>query len=101
MKSTAMQNTVMRSKSKELKKVRVTVIKPENVVSMEVLTKKCHKSHHKKEIQEDDLQSKDPNLQEMYKGNHTPPHLVYNIFPETPNSNTIYYYREPSQSPYW
>ena len=38
MKSTAMQNTVTRSKSKELKKLRVTVIKPENVVSMKAVS---------------------------------------------------------------
>ena len=99
MKSTAIQNTLTRSKSKVLKKVQVTVIKPENVVLIEVLSKKCHKSHHKKEIQEDDLEIKDPNLQQMYKGNHTPPHLVYNVFAETPDS--IISYREPSNSPYW
>ena len=33
-----MQNTVTRSKSKELKKIRVTVIKPENVVSMKAVS---------------------------------------------------------------
>ena len=99
MTSTAKQTYLTRSKSKVLKKVQVTVIKPENVVLMEVLTKNCHKSHHKKEIQEDDLEIKDPNLQQMYKGNHTPPHLVYNILSETPDS--MISYREPSQSPYW
>ena len=99
MKSTVIQNTVTRSKSKLLKILQVTVIKPENVVLMEVLTKNCHKSHHKKEIQEDDLEIKDPNLQQMYKGNHTPPHLVYNVFAETADS--VISYREPSDSPYW
>ena len=99
MNSTVIQNTVTRSKSKLLKILQVTVIKPENVVLMEVLTKNCHKSHHKKEIQEDDLEFKDPNLQQMYQGNHTPPHLVYHVFPETPDS--IIPYKEPSDSPYY
>ena len=99
MKSTAIQNNSTRCNSKVLKKLKVTIIKSENVVLMEVLTKKCHKSHHKKEIQEDDLEIKDPNLQQMYKGNHTPPHLVYNVFAETPDS--IISYREPSNSPYY
>ena len=99
MKSTAIQNNSTRCNSKVLKKVKVTVIKSENVVLMEVLTKKCHKSHHKKIIQEDDLEIKDPNLPKKYEGNHTPPHLVYNVFAETPDS--IISYREPSNSPYW
>ena len=42
MKSTAIQNNLTRSKSKVLKKVQVTVIKPENVVLMEVLTNNFH-----------------------------------------------------------
>ena len=99
MTSTAKHNYLTRSKSKVLTTFQVTVIKPENVVLMKVLTKNCHKSHHKKEIQEDHLEFKDPNLQEMYKGNHTPPHFVYNVFPETPVSPISY--REPSNSPYW
>ena len=99
MKSTAIQNNLTRSKSKVLKKVQVTVIKPENVVLMEVLTNNFHTSHDNKEIQEDDLEIKDPNLQQMYKGNHTPPHLVYNVIAETPDS--VISYREPSQSPCW
>ena len=97
MKLTAIQNTLTRSKSKVLKKVQVTVIIPENVVLMEVLTNKCHKSHHKKEIQEDDFEIKDLNVQQMPKGNHTPPHLVYHVVAETPDS--LLRYREPSDSP--
>ena len=99
MKSTAIQNNSTRCNSKVLKKLKVTIIKSEDVVLMEVLTKKCHKSHHKKEIQGDDFEIKDPNLHPMYEGNHTPPRLVYNIYPETPESCLVY--KEPSDSPFW
>ena len=99
MNSTVIHNKLMRSKSKLVKKLKVSVIKSENVVLMEVLTKKCHISHHKKEIQGDDFEIKDPNLHPMYEGNHTPPRLVYNIYPETPESCLVY--KEPSDSPFW
>ena len=90
-----------RSKSKVLKILKITVIKSEDLVIIKDLSNNCHTSYANKGFQEDNLEMKDPNLQQMSKGSHTPPHLVYNIFPETPNSDTIYYYREPSQSPYW
>ena len=99
MKSTARQNKMTRSQSKVLKILKITVIKSEDLVIMKDLTNNCHTSHANKEFQEDNLEIKDPNLQEMYKGNHTPPHLVYNILSETPES--VISYREPSQSPYW
>ena len=99
MNSTVIQNTVTRSKSKLLKILQVTVIKPENVVLMSVLTNNCQKSDHKKEIQEDHLEFKDRNVQQMYQGNHTPPHLPYYVIPETPDS--IIPYKEPSDSPYY
>ena len=98
MKATAIQKKISRSKSKVLKKVKITVLKSEDVVLMEDLTNNCHTSHANKEFQEDNLEIKDPNLQQMYKGNHTPPHLVY-ILSETPDS--VISYRESSQSPCW
>ena len=99
MKLTAIQNNLTRSKSKVLKKVQITVVKSEDVVLMEDLTNNCHTSHANKEFQEDNLEIKDPNLQQMYKGNHTPPHSVYNVIAEMPDS--IISYKEPSQSPCW
>ena len=99
MKSTAIQNKLTRSKSKVLKKVKITVLKSEDTVLMKDLTNNCHTTHANKEFQEDNLEIKDPNLQQMYKGNHTPPHLVYNILSETPES--VISYRDPSQSPCW
>ena len=99
MKSTAIQNNSTRCNSKVLKKLKVTIIKSEDVVLMEDLTNNCHTSHANKEFQEDNLEIKEPNLQQMYKGHHTPPHLVYNILLETPES--VRSYRQPSDSPYW
>ena len=58
---------------------------------------------------ENDLKCKKDDLQQLesprdgyyplIKGHHTPPHLVYNIFPDTPVTGIIY--REPSDSPEW
>ena len=92
-------NTMTRSKSKVLKILKITAIKYEDLVIMKDLTNNCHRSHANKEIQEDKLECKDPNVQEMPKGNHTPPHFAYNILPETPESHISH--REPSNSPYW
>ena len=99
MKSTARQNKMTRSQSKVLKILKITVIKSEDLVIMKDLSNNCHTSHANKEFQEDNLEMKDPNLQEMSKGNHTPPHLVYNILPDTPES--VKSYRQPSGSPFW
>ena len=92
MKTTATHKKMTRSQSKLLKKLKIRVIKSEHVLKMKDL-------NNNKEFQEDNLEMKDPNLQEMSKGNHTPPHLVYNVFAETPDS--IISYREPSNSPYY
>ena len=57
---------------------------------------------------ENDLECKEDDLQELesprdgfplIKGHHTPPHLVYNIYPETPATTITYKF--PSNSPVW
>ena len=95
-----------RSKSKVLnktllKRLKITFIKPEDTLLIKDLTINCHTTHANKEFQEDDLEIKEDNLQQlqMHKGHHTPPHLVYNILSDTPESYTSY--RQPSGSPYW
>ena len=109
-----------------LKRLKITFIKPEDTllikdltINDEHLTNTTHanisnrkKTHANKEFQmseqkilevnkENDLEVKENNLQqfEMHKGHHTPPHLVYNILSDTPESYTSY--RQPSGSPYW
>ena len=98
MKTTATHKKMTRSQSKLLKKLKIRVIKSERIQIMKDLNYSAT-THANKEFQEDNLEMKDPNLQQMSKGNHTPPHLVYNILSETPES--VISYRELSQSPYW
>ena len=98
MKKTATHKKMTRSQSKLLKKLQIRVIKSERIQIMKDLNYSAT-THANKEFQEDNLEMKDPNLQQMSKGNHTPPHLVYNILSETPDS--MISYREPSQLPYW
>ena len=88
-----------RSQSKLLKKLKIRVIKSEHILKMKDLNNNSATTHANKEFQKDNLEMKDPDLQKMSKGNHTPPHLVYNIFSETPES--FISYREPSESPHW
>ena len=84
-----------RSKSKVLdktllKRLKITFIKPEDTLLIKDLTINCHTTHANKEFQEDDLEIKENNnLQQlqMHKGNHTPPHLVYNVLSEMPESD--------------
>ena len=98
MKKTATHKKMTRSQSKLLKILQIRVIKSEHIQIMKDLNYSAT-THANKEFQEDNLEMKDPNLQQMSKGNHTPPHFAYNILPETPESHI--YYREPSNSPYW
>ena len=99
MKTTATHKKMTRYQSKLFKKLKIRVIKSEHILIMKDLNNNSATTHANKEFQEDNLEIKDPNLQQMYKGNHTPPHLVYNVFAETPDS--VISYREPSDSPYW